>query len=127
MSIAIFPTLPEAASTAEIPTVAEIDRITAMSDLVLRNLLITQTYHLLSAALARRLGECSNWCTFATWASKQAGQTIRREDVSRLLEQRLGATPGFSKALGDVIAAALPFGARIDPLGLRSSIDPPVA
>lgn len=123
MSTATLPILPETAATAEIPTVAEIDRITAMSDLVLRNLLITQTYHLLSAALSRRLGECSNWCTFATWASKQAGQTIRREDVPRMLEQQLAVSPGFSKALGDVIAAALPFGTRIDPLGLRSSID----
>lgn len=122
MSTATLPILPETASTAEIPTAAEIDRIIATSDLVLRNLLITQTYHLLSAALSRRLGECSNWCTFATWASKQAGQTIRREDVSRLLEQELAVSPAFSRALGDVMVAALPFGARIDPLGLRSSI-----
>ena len=26
-------------------------------------------------------GRCSNWCTFATWASRQAGQTIRGEDL----------------------------------------------
>jgi hypothetical protein len=31
----------------------------------------------------------ANWCTFATWASKQAGQSIRREDLLRALEARL--------------------------------------
>jgi hypothetical protein len=39
--------------------------------------------------MADRTGECANWCTFATWASKQAGQTIRKEDLRRLLESRL--------------------------------------
>ncbi len=123
MSTATLPTLPETTPAAEIPTVAEIDRITAMSDLVLRNLLITQSYHLLSAALARSLGTCANWCTHAKWASKQAGQTIRREDFARLLEQHLTAAPALSRALGDVVAAALPFGARLDPLGLRASVE----
>jgi hypothetical protein len=123
MSTATLPTLPETTPAAEVPTVAEIDRITAMSDLVLRNLLITQSYHLLSAALTRSLGTCANWCTHATWASKQAGQTIRREDFARVLEQQLAAAPGLSRALGDVVAAALPFGARVDPQGLRASVE----
>lgn len=123
MSTATLPTLPATTPAAEIPSVAEIDRITAMSDLVLRNLLITQSYHLLSAALARSLGDCANWCTHAKWASKQAGQTIRREDFARILEQRLGASPGLSRALSDVVAAALLFGGRIDPLGLRASVE----
>ncbi len=29
------------------------------------------------------LGPTANWSTFATWASKQAGQTIRKEDLAR--------------------------------------------
>lgn len=123
MSAATLLHFPETIQEAEIPTVAEIDRITAMSDLVLRNLLITQSYHLLSAALARSLGTCANWCTHAKWASKQAGQTIRREDFARMLEQQLAVAPGLSRALGDVVAAALPFGARVDPLGLRASVE----
>jgi hypothetical protein len=113
-------TTPAADSPAGFPSVTEIDRIAAMSDLVLRNLLITQSYHLLSTALAGMLGTCSNWCTYAIWASRQAGQTIRREDLARALELHLASAPGFSKALGDVIAAALPFGSRLDPLGMRS-------
>src|SRR5687768_11447067 len=114
MSTATLPTPTETAANAEtpagFPSVAEIDRIAAMSDLALRNLLITRSYHLLSTALTRSLGTCANWCTHATWASKQAGQTIRREDLTRVLELELGAAPGLSKALGDVITAASAFG-----------------
>jgi hypothetical protein len=52
------------------------------SDPVRRNLLITQCYHDLSAALAQRLGaEHANWCTFATWASRTAGRFIRDDEV----------------------------------------------
>ncbi len=67
------------------PTTADVDRIAAVSDPVIRNLQITQAYHELAAAVAARVGG-ANWCTFATWASKQAGQTIRKEDLAHLLE-----------------------------------------
>jgi hypothetical protein len=73
-------------SLDHIPTVDEVDRIVALSDPVIRNLQITQCYHELAAVMTARTGICANWCTFATWASKQAGQTIRREDLARLLE-----------------------------------------
>lgn len=71
------------------PTVDDIRRIGAIKDPVIRNLHITQCYHDLSSTLARRTGLAANWCTFATWASKQAGQTIRKEDLLRALENRL--------------------------------------
>ena len=77
---------------APVPTVADVERITALPDPVLRNLLITQTYHELARAVAVRTGLCANWCTFATWASKQAGQTIRNEDFARLLEAVLDSS-----------------------------------
>jgi hypothetical protein len=49
---------------------------------VVRNLLITQRYHDLSRALADTIdGGNVNWSTFATWASKTAGQSIRNEEV----------------------------------------------
>ncbi|MFL5945686.1 MAG: hypothetical protein ACJ74C_09670, partial [Gaiellaceae bacterium] len=32
----------------------------------------------------------ANWCTFATWASRQAGRTIRGEDALGYIEHRLG-------------------------------------
>ncbi|MGH3822190.1 MAG: hypothetical protein ACRDRA_05020 [Pseudonocardiaceae bacterium] len=69
------------------PSVADVDRITALADPVVRNLQITQCYHELSLALGDRTGRSANWCTFAVWASKQVGQTIRKEDLARTLEQ----------------------------------------
>ena len=65
-------------------------RITAIANPVLRNLEITHCYARLSSALAARTGECANWCTFATWASRQAGRTIRAEDLGDTLRRRLG-------------------------------------
>lgn len=75
------------------PALAEIERIASSQELTLRNLQITQCYYELSTAFAQRLGLSANWCTFATWASKQAGQTIRKEDLVRTLDERLQAAP----------------------------------
>ncbi len=74
-----------------IPTVSDVARMAAIPDPVVRNLQITQCYHRLALAPAERLGLQANWCTFATWASKQAGQTIRKEDLARTLETFLKA------------------------------------
>ena len=61
-----------------------------MESPVLRNLEITQCYSRLAAAFAARGGEGANWCTYATWASRQAGRTIRGEDLLEHLESKLG-------------------------------------
>ncbi len=71
------------------PTIHQVDTIANWQEPVLRNLQITQCYYELSQAMTGRTGACANWCTFATWASKQAGQTIRKEDIWVQLEQRL--------------------------------------
>lgn len=89
-----------------IPTIDEVHQILSIGDPVIRNLRITQCYHELSAVLARRTGLAANWCTFATWASKQAGQTIRKEDLARLIESRLTRTPSILQASQSVAAAA---------------------
>jgi hypothetical protein len=68
------------------PTVEDVDRIAAIGDPIIRNLNITQCYHELSAIFAQSTGIFPNWCTYATWASKQAGQTIRKEDPLRTFE-----------------------------------------
>lgn len=81
------------------PTIAEIDGIAAQSDPVIRNLHITQSYWELSSAFAARTGPVANWCTFATWASKQAGQTIRKEDLLRTLEQVLANADDINEML----------------------------
>lgn len=88
-----------------IPTVEDVDRIKEIADPVIRNLHITQCYSELSVAMARRTGQMANWCTFATWASKQAGQTIRKEDLARLLERRLRQSPNAMLASRNVATA----------------------
>ena len=65
-----FPPLP----WDDFPSIAEVDRIATLGDRVLRNLQITQCYHELALALAKRTSTHANWCNFATWASKQAGE-----------------------------------------------------
>lgn len=80
-------TLPASPAAAP-PTPAEVDEIAALRDPVVRNLRITDAYHRLALAFpAPRPG--ANWCAFAVWASKQAGQTIRGEDLLRALERAL--------------------------------------
>ena len=63
--------------------------IAAIPSPVIRNLEITHCYSRLAAAVAARGGEGANWCTYATWASRQAGGTIRGEDLLDHLERRL--------------------------------------
>ena len=63
------------------PEPREIEDVAAMADPVRRNLRITECYYRLSRAMTGRTGDCSNWCTFAIWASRQAGRTIRGEDL----------------------------------------------
>jgi hypothetical protein len=66
--------------TTPVPT--DLDAIAQLPDGAVRNLLITQRYHDLSQALIETLGPGNvNWSTFATWASKTAGLSIRNEEV----------------------------------------------
>lgn len=103
------------------PTPAEVDVIAARRDPVIRNLQITQCYHELSAALTARLGVNANWCTFATWASKQAGQSIRKEDLARTLESLLNASTTVTAAQA-VAAGAQRLGARHEARRIRESV-----
>ena len=67
--------------------VDEVKRIASITDPVIRNLRITECYHRLSLAIQKRTGPGANWCTFATWASRQAGNTIRGEDLIEKLSR----------------------------------------
>ena len=69
------------------PGIEEIGQIAGLEDPVIRNLRITECYSRLAAAVET---EGANWCTFATWASRQAGATIRGEDLLQSLELELG-------------------------------------
>jgi hypothetical protein len=75
---------------ANAPSVEEVQRIVAITNPVIRNLEITDCYSRLAAAFGVRNGEGANWCTYATWASRQAGRTIRGEDLLERLGRKLG-------------------------------------
>jgi hypothetical protein len=78
---------------------------------------ISQCYHDLSLALASKIAPGANWCTFATWASKQAGQTIRKEDLKRLLERRLRTSAEMRHASQTIAASKEATSLRSDRLG----------
>ena len=71
------------------PSETEVAQIAELADAALRNQQITEAYWKLSAEVARRISGHANWCTFATWASQQAGVTIRHEDLVNVLRERL--------------------------------------
>jgi len=104
------------------PAVTDVDQIAAIRDPILHNLQITQCYHELSAAFAERSGPSANWCTFATWASKQAGQTIRKEDLVRKPESVLNTAPAPTQAVREVAASAQDIGARRDTEEIRKLV-----
>lgn len=97
---------PPLPSPIDIPTVDSVRRIAALDDPVIRNLQITQCYYELSAALAHFLPRGANWCTYATWASRQAGQSIRREDLRRALDRLIHRSDEVDEAVAGLEAAA---------------------
>jgi len=73
-------------------SVSEANRVAALTDPVERNRLITQRYHDLSLDVARCIaGPNANWATFATWASKTAGESIRGQEVPPWVHELLRA------------------------------------
>ena len=69
---------------------AEVAEILAIRDPVLRNLWITLAYHDLALRMTRIVGARNvSWVAFATWASKTAGVSIRKEQLSDLLRGHL--------------------------------------
>ncbi|MCW3093294.1 MAG: hypothetical protein JWP81_4363 [Ferruginibacter sp.] len=103
-------------------TIAKIDSIAALTEPVLRNVLITQCYCELSSVFATHMAAGANWCTFATWASKQAGLTIRHEDLEHALENILKNVPEIEIALSLVITLAKQSGAQQSLGNLRDSV-----
>ncbi len=73
------------------PTPAEVADIAATADPILRNYRITTGYWRISRAFRQRVPGGANWCAFGTWASRQAGCSIRKEDVQRTVARKLRA------------------------------------
>jgi hypothetical protein len=84
------------------PTIEGVSRIAGINDPVIRNLNITQGYYELSQAMSRYTDGNPNWCTFAVWASKQAGQSIRKEDLSRTFENLFHNSPEITLLLNTI-------------------------
>jgi len=72
-----------------VPSLDEVRRIVAIANPVIRNLEITHCYSRLATEFRERTGDGANWCTYATWASRQAGRTVRGEDLLDHLARRL--------------------------------------
>lgn len=85
------------------PTAETVQRIAAVSGPAIRNLQATQCYQDLSTAIRARIPGGANWCTFATWASKQAGQTIRGRDFENLLREHLEQSSKIPLMLRDIL------------------------
>ena len=83
------------------PGVEEVEQIAGLPDPVIRNLQITECYSRLAAAVT---ADGANWCTFATWASRQAGRTIRGEDMLQTAQARPGARCGAAAPARHVLA-----------------------
>ena len=88
------------------PSPDAVARISAITDPLARNRQITRAYYELAVAVARRLPGGANWCAVATWASRQAGQTIRREDLRRAFARLLADSAAVEAAAGEVAAGA---------------------
>ena len=82
------------------PPSQDLETIITMADPVRRNLFITQRYHDLSRGLRDTIDPGNaNWSTFATWASKTAGETIRDEEVPQALRTLLADAQAVLKGL----------------------------
>jgi hypothetical protein len=93
------------------PTATDVERVSTLSHPILRNLWITQCYYELSTVFAGRSGLGANWCTYAAWASRQAGETIRKEDLQRTFAAVLHKEPEVEEALSVIATLATRLGA----------------
>ena len=96
-------------------SVADIDATASIAEPILRNLRITAAYAELSRAFGGWLPGGANWCTFAAWASLQAGSTIRKEDLARVVADRLRTRLEHRPILRE---AHQVFGASVDRLSV---------
>jgi hypothetical protein len=94
---------PSRVAPGSYPSVADVTAIANMKDPVARNYAITQGYHDLSSALGEMLGkDNANWSTYATWASKQAGTSIRQEDLPKFLMDAIKGSGPVGQSLSKV-------------------------
>lgn len=109
---------PSRVAPGSYPSVADVNAIADMKDPVARNYAITQGYHDLSEAVGQMLGkENASWATFGTWASKQAGTSIRQEDLPKFLMDAIKASGPVGQALSKADDVLRKLGLPALPLG----------
>jgi hypothetical protein len=103
---------------------SDILRVTELEQPVIRNLWITQHYHSLMGLLSDVLGAGNaNWSTFATWASKTAGQSIRGEEIPIEMQQLLADQAKFQARLGPLLEAVPGrWAEQLDPLAIPKAV-----
>lgn len=104
------------------PSLADIEAIGAWPAPVLRNLRITHTYFELASALAQVVGPGANWCAFATWASKQAGQSIRGDDLGRKIEEVFARSDAVRRAVERIRDLRRALGRAVDASAVLAEI-----
>jgi hypothetical protein len=92
-----------------IPTPDDVAAVARMTDLPARNRAVTLGYFQFSQRLRHWFGDQVSWPTFAAWASAQAGHTIRKEDLLRALEQRLGDSSAVRRIVDGPVKRAAGF------------------
>jgi len=103
---------------------SDIERVANLEQPVIRNLWITQHYHSLMGLLAEVIGSGNaNWSTFATWASKTAGQSIRGEEIPAEIQQLLTEEIKLQERLA-LLLKALPgtWAEQLDPLAIPKAV-----
>jgi len=109
---------PSRVAPGSYPSQADVKAIANMQDPVARNLAITQGYHDLSNAMGDILGrENATWSTFATWASKQAGTSIRQEDLPKFFMDAIKGSGAVGEKLSKMDDVLRKLGLPALPLG----------
>lgn len=92
----------------------KVDAISHIQDPVIRNLRITLCYSEISSAINHLTGGGANWSTFATWASKQAGVSIRKEDLKRKIEYAFDNDAEIASTIEEISSLVRAIGRRVE-------------
>ena len=86
---------------------SDIQHTVELENLVVRNLQVTQGYHRISRGMRYLIGSKNvSWCSFATHASKTAGQALRHELMPRILKSAILRLAGYENTffyLNDIL------------------------
>ena len=95
-------------------TPKNIEATIASKEPVLRNLQITQTYSVLNLELSGLLRtDDVTWCGFGAWASKTAGQFIRRDNLDNAIAEFLRDKDWIGEILSSLPGALTWFGWKV--------------